>query len=334
MPRAFWTVVSLLILSTAVRAQPSIEVPTVGVPPDFSGIVGKYQQPKMSATPTDVHVEQPIRVEIRITGAGPVEQEPDRKKIRRILPRSWDNDFFVNEKHDEHRVVRDEKTWLFVYVLKPKHTAVKAIDDFTLVTFDPEKPSRNKFNTKYANRIEITVKPKLDSEQKITIVDPAAPASFYEVLSVDVHDSVVPISIAAWQVALFLVLPPILCVAVVFGYRRAFPSASARSQRFRSEAARRALVQLERRSGPAWTVVACYLHERFGFAAADATPAEVAAFLQRRGFARPLIKQARAFFQDCDAVRFTPEVGAEMKRLPEDAACLIQSLEADPCARG
>jgi len=75
-----------------------------------------------------------------------------------------------------------------------------------------------------------------------------------------------------------------------------------------------------------------YLHERFDFAVTDPTPADVVAFLKRRGFAKECCARALAFFRQCDAFRFTkPEIDA--KSLIAEASQLIQALEADPCAR-
>lgn len=80
-----------------------------------------------------------------------------------------------------------------------------------------------------------------------------------------------------------------------------------------------------------WTLVGRYLHERYDFAVADATPAEVAQFLERRGFAMTVCEMARAFFASSDAVRFA-ESGARPE-LSDQAARLIRAMEADPCAR-
>src|SRR5271155_5188084 len=65
-------------LLSAFAQPPSIDPPIVGRPDDFSNIVGKYDI-QASAEPTDVRVEEPITLRIRIIGSGPEKYEPNRK---------------------------------------------------------------------------------------------------------------------------------------------------------------------------------------------------------------------------------------------------------------
>ena len=73
-------------------------------PLDYSNIVGKYAI-QASAEPTSVEVEQDIILRIRIAGEGPKEYEPNRKNLH-LFPASWQNDFHVQEMHEQHEVLR------------------------------------------------------------------------------------------------------------------------------------------------------------------------------------------------------------------------------------
>ena len=50
---------------------------------------------------------------------------------------------------DEDRVLKDEKTWLFVYRLRPKHVNVKEIDGLKFIYYDPEYRGKTKFVSRY-----------------------------------------------------------------------------------------------------------------------------------------------------------------------------------------
>ena len=229
---------------------------------------------------------------------------------------------------------RDKKTWIFVYRLKPKHTNVDSIYDIKLVYFDPSSGDKNKFVTKYRGIDKITVTPRPDKTNIIAIEPLAVPASFYESVEPQYVLAGGPASLAfsTWQIVLFLAAPLFGCVVGVLVWRRYFPNETEAARRYRLQSAARALAQLPADGVPAWVVVHRYLQDRFRYPVKDPTPAEVASFLKRHGFAKPLCEQARTFFRECDAANFAGPV-AEPKQLAADARRLIQALEADPCAR-
>jgi hypothetical protein len=310
-------------------AQPSIDPPVVGRPIEFSNIVGRYML-KASAAPTKVHVEDSIRLTIEIVGEGPVKYEPKRSDLKVVLP-SWEKDFYVQPMPAEDRVLPSEKTWVFVYRLKPKHVNVTAIPLMTLHYFVPNQPVKSQFQKSYAGPIPLTVAPRPDDPAPIEVRDTTVPDSFYErASSDDVMQSQKPIQLNLYLTVAWLAPPPLLCVVAVWAYRRYRLDPHELARRQRSEAASRAIAQLG--SQPAWEVVERYLRERFDFAVLDATPAEVATFLNRRGFAKALCGQSRAFFETCDAVRFT-RTHVPNEGLVNEAERLIHALEADPCAR-
>jgi hypothetical protein len=322
-----------LVLPSYVFAQKTpIDPPVTDRPADFSNIVGKYDI-RVRAEPTEVQVEQPITLRIYLTGEGPEKYEPNRMRLR-LFPESWKSDFYVQEIPDQHEVHRDSKTWLFVYRIKPKHTKITAIDDIKLVYYNPNITDKDKFATKYADAIKITVKPKVGQSEKVELPVTAAPDSFFTYVGSKeiLPQSTRTFSLTGWQLAIFVVLPPVACFCVIIAWRRYCPDDSQRAIQYRDDSAERALAQLQSGSLSAWAVVCQYLRDRLDYAVADPVPAEIAAFLKRRGFAIARCAQGKSFFQKCDAARYKGSASTDAKHLVDAAAHLIQSLEADPCA--
>ncbi len=302
--------------------------PLVGRPEEFSNIVGKYTI-DISADPLEVPVEEPITLRIRITGVGPQKYEPKREHLR-ILP-DWTDDFYVENVLDEDRVQKDDKTWLFVYRLRPKHVNIKEIDGLKFIYYDPEYRGKTKFVSRPIDPIAISVKPKRDLTTAVE-TPTAVPDSFYEIDdSQNLLAHTTPFFVSPVAMALTLAIPPLACMIGALAWRWIFPTEAQRKMRHRSQSAQRALAQLPS-SEPAWIILRRYLHERFDFAVDDPTPPDVSVFLKRRGFAKERCAAAAAFFAKCDAVRYT-DASIDPQTLRNDAARLIHALEADPCVR-
>lgn len=329
--RAKVFVVALICAGPTFGQPLSIDPPLVGRPDGFSNIVGKYDI-QVSAEPTDVRVEEPITLRVRIIGSGPEKYEPDRKHLD-LFP-NWDNDFYVQEMRDEHRMERDKMTWLFVYRLKPKNVNVKTISGITLVYYNPSIVGKKKFVTVPADPIDITVKSK-PADPGPVVTPSAVPDSFYsrassaEVLAPPLE----PTGLGAGLLGVVLLGVPCVCLVGALILRRIYPAEPALLDRRRSRAAQQALAKIRGGSDSPWSVMCGYLRARFDYAAQDATPREAAKFLKRRGFALERCAQAEAFLQACDAVQFTGNATMPAKTLADEAARLIQALEADPCVR-
>lgn len=331
MTRFALTVGFLVAWSSPVRAQD--DPPIANRPVDFSEIVGTYQKPKMSAAPTEVHVEEPIHLQIAITGDGPEKFEPNRKHLQRIFFDTWKDDFYVQELRDEHHVDRAKKTWVFAYRLKPKHARIDVIQGFKLVYYNPRIGGENKYVAQYARNIDIKVKPKPDQSATYQVELPAAPESFYvqtpgsEVLAptgaFQAHAAVLVVSLVA----------PLICLVAGVLWRRCYPDAPSRARMHRRGAAQRALAELSSPSAEARDVVCRYLLERFALTVADPTPSETYALLKRRGIAMTICAQARSFLQACDAAQYAVATTSTVESLRSVAAHLIKAVEADPCVR-
>src|SRR5258706_126919 len=142
MTRSFPMLGLLLVWHTFALAQPK----GIDRPDNYSKIEGKYAI-KVRAEPTDVQVEEAITLRIYLTGSGPEKSEPKREHLR-LFPDEWKHDFHILGLPEQDEVMRDKKTWLFVYRLKPKHAKVDAIDDIKLVYYDPNLPGEKKYVTK------------------------------------------------------------------------------------------------------------------------------------------------------------------------------------------
>jgi hypothetical protein len=319
-------ILTATLLLSGAKPLPTYDPPLVGRPDGFSNIVGKYKI-EVAAEPTEVHVEEPITLTIRIVGAGPKKYEPDRKHLD-LFP-DWKDDFYVQEMRDQHQVLRDRTAWIFVYRLKPKHKGITEIAGIKLVTYDPSIRTKNKFPTQHADPIPIKVLPRL-IKPVVTPIEIGGPDSFFtpapsaEVLS----QWSPPTSVAELQFGVLIGLP-LGCLAVLaavyWPWRR-------RKLGELPEAATRALTELRAGSASPWLVLCRYLRERLHFDVPDATPREVARYLKRRGFALERCAQSEAFLQACDAVRYSVDAGAS-QALVDGAIKVIEALEADPCAR-
>ena len=325
----------LLLSASSISAQGGlVDPPVVGRPVDFSNLVGRYEI-KVRADPTEVTIEQPILLRIEIIGAGPAKYEPNRRYLK-LFPDLWEKDFYVQEMRDEHQSIRDKNTWSFVYRLKPKHLKINAMDGIKLVYYDPTIPGNKKFVTTYPERIALRIHPKPDQSNLIELDPRIAPDSFYQYVEAKnvLEGSMRPSAISTFQIVLLVSIPPLACLIGVIVWQRCFPDESQRARQHRTTSAQRALAHLQAGNGSVWEMMRRYLHERFDFSIPDPTPVDVALFLKRRGFAKPLCDQARKFFAACDALRFTSSELAESKQLKDEAVHLIEALEADPCARG
>ena len=303
------------------------EPPLANRPAQFSRIVGSYTI-EVRATPVEVPVEEPITLHVTIAGKGLAQFQPDRKYLQ-LFPESWSRDFYVEPVPDEDRASPEDGTWDFVYRLRPKHQKVTAIDGIKLVYYEPAGKG-GKYQTRYAEPIEIAVKPRRPvPELSEGLAVQTAPASFYELPSTEalLTEWPGPETLPAWAL-LFLIAPPILTIVAVSSVRRFGPPK--RRRRERSATAQHALRELGTASGePVWAVLTRYLHERLGFAAAEATPSDVERFLRQRGASRAMAEQVAVLLRDCDAVRFAGAAAAGPSR--ERAAQPIGALEDDLC---
>jgi hypothetical protein len=314
------------------------EVPVVGRPADlpFSGASGRFTVTSR-ATPTTVEAETPFTFIISVRATGAVRRPPQRLDLRQLL--TFADDFYIEDPDDGTRRP-DDRTWDFVYRLKPRRTDVTEVPGLPFVYFDPSiRPAAKGFQVIYTEAIPLRVVP----HQAVAVPVQAPESAFTLATGPAVLARQTPWAPpGAVMIVLLLLTPPVLCAAWYVGWRRLYPDAARQASQRRSRAARHALQALRgaRRLPPeecaarAAAVVAGYLHERLDLVAAEPTPREVADLFAQRGGPPALTREAAQFFQACDSARFLPAPPAEGPDLPASAAQLILALEAQTCPPG
>src|SRR5262249_39274475 len=112
--------VLLLVFASPGRAaqEPDYEDLLRLAPANFSGAVGTYTI-SCRAEPTEVLVEDPLTLTVRITGSGPEKYLPKRLKLDQ-LAEDVEQDYFVEDVPEQDRRLPAENAWEFVYRLRPK----------------------------------------------------------------------------------------------------------------------------------------------------------------------------------------------------------------------
>lgn len=291
-------------------------------------VIGNYGL-EASAAPTTVHVEEPVILRVRISGSGPAQAMPRRKDVQ--FPPEWSRDFYTFELPAEDRADPAAGTWEFVYRIKPKRAGVLVIGGLKLPYYNP---TRRRYQTAYQEAdLALKVLPAAPPRADWHVAAAATPEALCAIADADAVLAGPPataLSVSPWW-ALLALGPPALCWLGYRAARRRWPDAATRDRRRRSAAARGALARLDAAAEPPWDVVGDYLRERLGLSAVEPTPGDVEQLLKRRGLARAVGTQARAFFAACDAIRFGPVEASAVAALRADAALLIQAVEGDRC---
>jgi hypothetical protein len=346
---------TLVVLSSAwADADDEIpQPPAIGRPDDFDpdeGPIGSFEIPSVQADKTTLQVDDSLTLRVRIS----VARDKDGKALARVwrppsLPKlkeftDFKDQFRIEYVGDPNGRRVDERTWEFTYTLKPKSTDVKAVPSFPFVFFTPGfVPPEKGYQVKRSPCIDVTVLPRAAVQPVDVKTDqpPArAPDAIYQLAEgphVLSRPSAWPVERLLAVAVIGLIMPPGLCVVWCLVWRRLNPDAARRAKQRRSQAARQALRALRAASkaprgdlaqGTA-SIVAAYLRQRFDFAAAEPTPAEVDVHLARTGIAPRLIGETSEFFRTCDAARFAPASESRPEVLHRVATQLINSLEAE-----
>lgn len=290
-------------------------------------VVGNYAL-EVSVAPATVHVEEPIVLRVRISGSGPAQSLPRRKDVQ--FPPDWSRDFYTLALPAEDRADAAAGVWEYVYRLKPKRVGVLVIGGVKLPYYNP---MRRRYQTAYQEAdVTLKVLPTAAPREDWQVAAAAAPALLCEIAddaNVLATTSERALPALAW-LTLFALTPPALCWLGYRAARRRWPDTATRERRRRSAAARRALARLDASTDCPWLVIGDYLRERLGATAAEPTPGEMQQLLIRRGLARAVGEQVRAFFATCDAVRFGADSVAR-EELRAAAVKLIAAVEGDRC---
>jgi len=303
-------------------AQPNLNPPVIA-PEDFSGMVGAYSI-TASVDRTDVAVEDPIVLTLRIRGNGPPAHQPKRSKLR-VLPDEFKSAFFIDELPEKDSFDAMDRTWSFVYRLRPKDLHAKEIPSLKLVYYSFQKM----FQTSFSDPITLTVKPR--PEATIATQPMKRPQQVRQVnASPTTLRGELPFVPPLWIVGVALAVPPLLCLGAYRIFRRQRPASVQRRRRVRNRAAQQLLKQLRTGMEPASDIFTRYLQVRLELTINDPTPTEVASFLRQRDVPRELRQRCTALYEACGE-RFAPHVANISRSQQNEVEQLILALEG--CVR-
>ncbi len=243
--------------------------------------------------------------------------------------------FYIEEPSSEEPTRPDERTWQFVYRLKPRRTNVSEIPSLPFVYFNPYLLTANKgFQVIYTDAIPLHVLP-----HETVQVPVQAPESAFTLATgsgvLDRQTAWTPPGMVTRIV--FLLTPPLICGIWYVCWRRMYPDAALQARQRRSCAARQALPKLhaarrlnaEECANRAAAIVTNYLQQRLDLGVAEPTPREIGILFAQRACSRALTEQAVRFFEVCDRSRFLPVTISERPNLPDSAIQLILTVEAE-----
>lgn len=325
---AVWLLASALLQASA--NDQVVEPPLIGRPRFFSGAVGTYRV-SMRADPMELEAEDPLTLTVRITGTGSLDRLP-RPNLR-LLP-AFEKNFHIEDLQD--RSIPAEKSREFDFMLRPRTAAVKEISTFPFVYFKPGAiPDYRGYETTYAPAIPLTVRPRSSvkpSEIQGQSAVPHLPERFYRLAEPSriIRSDWLISSNMAPVLVVVLLLPPGLCGCIYWVWYRRHPNSARLMQARRTSSGKQALRALEQTKGKVSKtvdIVAEYLRKRFDLAAAEPTPIETAAHLERLGISTELIQRIAHFFRNADRVRFGPDEALATEDWTATARDLICALE-------
>jgi hypothetical protein len=342
--------ISFLIFSSPLAlggpAKEDFGPPVIGRIEPFCGAVGLERfQVTMQAAPKQLQASDPLTLTIRIRALGSWQRAPGRPDLVQKPEYAKFREAFHIENTGE-RLNPDQGTWEFDYQLRPKSEKIAKIPPLLVVYFRPGLIPREKgFMTTEAPGIPLQVSPRAKvqaSDLRGNVAIAAVPARIYAVVDGErVLRRVKSPGLAdPWLLVLLAIAPPAFCLGWYGLWRRLHPDAVGLARRRRSRAAQQALEFLARRGTKqagleAFEVgetLAVYLRQRMDFSPLEPTPAEVARYLEERGFSANLSAQVADFFRACDVARFAPKSSRGSDSFPQTAIGLISRLEEEPCS--
>jgi hypothetical protein len=333
------------------------QIPDEMLPPNvkeegFSGAVGAYAI-EADAAPRTVRVEDSVILTVRIkstdpdgnpehlklkSGGGPVKLPAEYHPTRRIPALSALKTHFEVEVLPEKDGRPDGDTWEFSYRLRPRSLKANRIPRLEYKYWNP---ATRTFESSFSSAVDLRVLPRGP------VTEAASPSQGGHGLAERYPFQAGPEVLergkpweapGPWAVALFVCLPPALCVMWWRGWRRWHPDAHRLARRRQSRAARVALKALgaihstrgERGSEVA-AIMTRYLRERLDFPAEEPTPFEAALHLKQAEICPDVAEEVSDLFRACDAARFADDSHAALEDLVGEAARLVRTLEEQPC---
>jgi hypothetical protein len=310
---------ALLLIAATVFAQAPLDPPLAGRPTNYSDLIGRFTI-EATVEPTETLVEDPITLRVIIQGDMAAGEPPIRQQLR-IFPDDIAASFFLEPVPDHDQLKPAEKTWQFVWKLRPKSTGIRELPSLALAYYSPQL---RRYQTAHSKEVALIVNPR----PKIIVEETeprSTPASFLELAE---RSPARP----AWRT----VRPPLewLLIGIVIAaasWRIAGAQTNGRADFARqSKWSAEAVAALRTSSADPAALMTRYLQSRFGLAATEPTTADVSAVLKKNGVASPMRERWTHWYRAAAARRFAPPAieRPQHRPLAEQAIQLIQSLEA------
>src|SRR5260370_41145541 len=137
-------------------------LPVAGRPEFFDedeGPIGAFRTPDVRIAPSEVRVEDPVTVTIRVAAAGPVQRPPKQIRLEK-LP-GFSAQFYIEYPDDPTFRRIDDRTWEFICTLKPRATTVQAVPSFPFAFFTPGfLPPERGYQVHRTPSIPLVVRPR------------------------------------------------------------------------------------------------------------------------------------------------------------------------------
>jgi hypothetical protein len=300
--------------------------------------IGVFQTPAVRAAASEVPVEDPVTVTIRVVAAGPVQRPPRLLRLEKFP--GFSDQFYVEYSEDAAFRRVDDRTWELTCALKPKSVNVKAIPSFPFVSFTPGLvPPERGYQIHRTASVPLVVRPRVAVHAADVSGGGEAPSIPETILEIAEGPALSHRGSALSPEALLTIaiagfcIPPLACLAWCIAWLRTHPDATRAARWQRSHAAQVALAELRRPGDDAASqaafAVSRYLRQRFDLPSVEPTPAEVAADLARAGCDAALAERIVAFFRACDAARYAHVPLAQRPEIT--ARQLVLDLEAELC---
>ncbi len=340
---------AVVLFAAGVRADGDVvsveEPPLVGQPDQFmalGGAVGSGFRVTQKVSSPTATTEQPLTLTVRIT-AETVQRPPRR-------PRLWELKVYqelerkkllkIDRPDGKKRDLADRspapRAWEFDYQLRPLSEKLSALPR---LPFDFYKPSRSaglpgRYEKTYSDEVPLKITPRV--EPVIVLPPPInVPPALLHIAEgaavVERRSTTAALPALPWLV-MWMLLPPLMSIALCWLWRRWNPDAARLAQLRQSRAARHALHALhavEQHPARVSAIAAGYLQQRLGLPTTEPTPTEAAACLERAGASTVLAGKMAEFFRACDAARFAPVPQPGAGDLVAAARSLILTLEAE-----
>lgn len=286
---------TMLVLGVvAVASAQSPDPPLAGRPANFSHLIGRFAI-AVEVEPTTVVVEDPLTVRVKISGAVAAGDAPSRQYLR-LFPDDVSESFFLEPRPEDDRWNPDDRTWNFVWKLRPKSVDVREVPSLALSYYSP---TLRRYQTVLSDSIPIDVKPRPSSK-----MNDASPREIAEqFLRLAPWEAEMPSGGRPWGLLESVIAATILAMlGAVYGNRLARRSTPDGS----GSLAESAITALRCHPSDPAEVFTLYLRSRHGLASVEPSIDEIDALLKRQDVSPELRQRLKRWYAVSRERRFGP----------------------------